>query len=68
MKLASANAAVETPEPMPTINTVSPGATRALLSIRRAVRYASGNAALSNHVLFDGRGRTFRSGAIAKVA
>ena len=53
---------------MPTISTVSPGARRALLSIRSAVRYASGNAALSNQVLLDGLGRTFLSGAIAYVA
>ena len=68
MKFARAKAAVDTPDPMPTISTVSPGATRALLSIRKAVRYASGNAALSNQVLLVGRGRTLRSGAIANVA
>ena len=68
MKLARANAAVETPEPIPTIKTVSPGARRALFSIRNAVRYAKGNAALSNQDLLEGRGRTFLSGAMANVA
>ena len=68
MKLARANAAVDTPEPIPTISTVSPGASRALFNIRNAVRYARGNAALSNHVLLAGRGRTFLSGAMANVA
>ena len=68
MKFARANAAVDTPDPIPTISTVSPGASRALFSIRNAVRYAKGNAALSNHDLLEGRGRTFLSGAIAYVA
>jgi hypothetical protein len=41
-RIASASAAVLTPPPMPTISTVSPGATRARRSMRQAVSVASG--------------------------
>ncbi len=61
----SANAAHDTPEPMPTTSKVSPDCRRARRSMRYAVRYANGKAAHSCQLRVAGRLRTLRSGAIA---